>query len=267
MTAIQSREQFLGLVAEAERLTTWLAQVSPGAEQQLCMLVLQHLAFVRATVADGAYPTAEHKAAVHLGAAAGHLGPGADGRHANEPSAWLYAVLPMLEEYYRALEPPVAPAAPPAAAPEPAPAWQPAAEEPPAAVEAEVLELELEPEPEPQPAAAVAAPAPASGTAGDGDWPVGGHVCVQWPGGARYLGYVRLHHEQSYLVAFANGQQQWLGAANLGPGPRAGEQVAAAGAGGEVLRGRVLEMSAGCYLVDVGDGRREWFEWTAIQPA
>lgn len=238
MTAIQTREQFLGLVHEAERHVSWLAQSSSSEQQQLWMLVTAHLAFVRATLADGSFPTVAQKQAVHLGAAAAHLAPGRDGRYGNDSLAWLHAVLPMLEEYYRAMEPPVAP-------PQGAPAR--GAREPPAQ----------------------AAEPAATGASSEGetrDWAHGVQVVVSWPNGSRYLGFVRLVHEQSYLVAFGNGQQQWLRSADLAAGPRPGDPVAAACPGGEVLRGTIVELSEGRYLVELGGEHREWLDWTAIQP-
>ena len=128
MSVVTSREQFLQLLADAERLAVGLSQAAQGPQQQLLGVIVQHLAFAQATVAQGAFPTAQHKAALQLSAAAQHLAPGPRGENTDPATAWLRAALPAIESFYRALEPPqpAAPAAPPPA-PVSAPASAPAA--------------------------------------------------------------------------------------------------------------------------------------------
>jgi len=117
MSQITSREQFLQLLTDAERLALALGQASRGPKQDLCQIIVQHLGYARATTAGGAYPSAEHKAALQLGIAAQQLSLGVQAEGADAWSAWLCSVLPALDEYYRSLEPP-------ASAPAPAPAVQ-----------------------------------------------------------------------------------------------------------------------------------------------
>jgi hypothetical protein len=223
MSSITSREQFLQLLGDAERLALALGQASAGSKQQLCQVIAQHLAFARATVADGTWPSAEQKAAVQLAVAAQQLAPGPAGENADAWSAWLHSALPMLDGYYRALEPPPPP---PVSAPVPP----------------------------------VPAPVPPE------RYELGRHVTVRWPTGVRYLGFVRLPHEQSYLVAFATGHQQWLDGGQLEAAPSAGDRVMAATPSGEARAATLVAFEQGRYLVDFGEGRREWVEWTAVQP-
>ena len=213
MSQITSREHFLQLLGDAERLALALVQSSSGPKQQLCQVIVQHLGFARATMADGAWPSAEHKAAVQLTLAAQQLAPGLGGDNTDAWSAWLCSALPVLDEYYRSIEPP-----PPAAPASP-------------------QRLEL-----------------------------GAHVSVRWPTGTRYLGFVRLPHEQSYLVAFATGHQQWFVGGQLEGAPAVGERIIAAAPTGEARSATLVAFEQGRYLVDFDDGRREWVEWTAVQP-
>lgn len=94
----------------------------------------------------------------------------------------------------------------------------------------------------------------------------GAHVTVPWPSGQRYLGFIRLVHEQTYLVAFGNGSQQWLRREQIQPGPSVGEPMTALDAEGRPVRGSLKAVADGCYHLDIGDGTTESFEWTHVQP-
>jgi len=210
MSSIASREQFEQLLAQAEQLAAGMARASAGAQQQVLLVLAQHLTYARATVAHGRCPSDEEKAALQLGRAATWLTSGREGEELDPATAWLHAALSLLEDYYRGLRPPVPPCAP--------------------------------------------------------SFALGAHVVVPWSSGARVLGFVRHPQEQSYLVAFANGHQQWFDARQLTPGPEPGERLAAAGPAGQWLTGTLVAIAQGQYLVALEDGRREWFDWTVIRP-
>jgi hypothetical protein len=282
MSQITGREHFLQLLGDAERLALALAQSSTGPKQQLCQVIAQHLGFARATMADGAWPSAEHKAAVQLTLAAGQLAPGPAGDNSDAWSAWLHSALPVLDEYYHGLAPPPFEPSPPVPAMaepiEPGPI-EPEPIEPeliePEPIEPELIEPEpiepepIEPEPiEPEPIEPEPAPSPpaASALASARTLELGAHVSVRWPNGARYLGFVRLPHEHSYLVAFATGHQQWFEGRQLEAAPATGERIVAAAPTGEARSATLVTFERGRYLVDFDDGRREWVEWTAVQP-
>lgn len=209
MSSITSREQFIQVLGDAERVTAGLLSRARAHRRQLLEVLAKHLAFVRASVDDGGFPTAEQKAAVNMAGVAGQLAPGPAGENTDSHTAWLHTTLPMLDHYFRAIEPPP----------------------PPRGYE----------------------------------W--GEHVTVPWPGGRRFLGFVRLVHETTYLVAFGNGSQQWLSAEQLEPGPAAGQPLVAIGPDGGALQGTLAEFADGRYRLDLSDGTASWFEWTHVQPA
>lgn len=205
MSGITTREQFLQVLGDAERVALGLAPQSAPDRRQLLHVLAQHLAYARATLADGAFPTPEQKAAVDLGSVTRQLAPGPGGENTDAHTAWLFRTLPMVAAFYQSFAPPR-------------------------------------------------------------DFPLGCHVCVRWPTGQRYLGFVRFIHEKSYLVAFATGMQQWMQAAQLEPPPARGEQLAALAADGQQVTGTLTDFEQGQYQLELGEGRSDWFEWTRVRP-
>ncbi|MBW2528802.1 MAG: hypothetical protein JRI23_31795 [Deltaproteobacteria bacterium] len=208
MSGITSREQFLQVLADAERVTGGLLTQARAHRRALLEVLARHLAFARDSLGERGFPTPEQKSAVNMGSVAEQLAPAPDGTNTDPHTAWLYATLPLLDGYYRALEP----------------------------------------------------PAPPRGF----DW--GEHVMVPWPSGQRFLGFVRLVHEQTYLVAFGNGSQQWLSAAQIQPGPAPGQPMIALTPDGQQIQGTYADRADGQYLLDLPDGTRQGFDWTHVQP-
>jgi len=208
MSEITSREQFLQVLGDAERVTSGLLAQARAHRRQLLEVLAKHLAFARATVSDGGYPSPEQKAAVNMAGVAQQLGPGTEGENSDPHTAWLHATLPALAAYFRAIEPPP----------------------PPRAYE----------------------------------W--GEHVIVPWPSGQRFLGFIRLVHEQTYLVAFGNGSQQWLQPEQIQPGPEPGQPMIALGADGQQLQGTLSKFEDGRYAITLPDGTTTTFDWTHVQP-
>lgn len=206
MGSITSQEQFLQVLGDAERVTAGLLESARGQRRQLLTVAARHLAFARASLEDGGCPTAEQQAAVNMAGVAAQLVPGSDGENTDPHTAWLHATLPLLDAFYRSIEP-----------------------------------LRFY------------------------EW--GDHVVVPWPSGQRFLGFIRFVHEQIYLVAFGNGSQQWLKAAQIHPGPAAGQPMIALAPDGQQLQGTLAECADGRYRLDLSDGRSDWFEWTHVQPA
>jgi hypothetical protein len=73
-------------------------------------------------------------------------------------------------------------------------------------------------------------------------------------------------HEQSYLVAFGNGSQQWLKPEQIQPGPEPGQPMVALGADGQQLQGTLAKLEEGRYHLDLPDGTTTPFEWTNVHP-
>jgi hypothetical protein len=206
MSGITSREQFLQVLGEAERVTAGLVSQARAHRRQLLEVLAKHLAFARDSLKDGGCPTPEQKAAVNMAGVAQQLAPGPQGENTDPHSVWLHATLPLLDGYFRAIEPPRG-----------------------------------------------------------FDW--GEHVTVPWPSGQRFLGFVRFIHEQTYLVAFGNGTEQWLRADQVQPGLAPGQPLIGLGPDGQQVQGTLTEFREGRYRIELADGTADWFEWTLVQPA